>query len=675
MNEKAVKLAKKILKPIMKESAKPRSPNTRLAIQKIKKHIFPLSEAIEVPQGKKDSNDNELITHLINVIKDEEYPFCLRDFASHLPIEVAIKMANKYLKDGISVAHHKMPLSNINWFIYEKSYRTESFQLQSWQFIDNLIAAYRETKQSRYIDSALDCAISWVDNFIIQGKHYQFAWYDMAVGLRALKLPTLIYYAAKTNKPDNIQKLIYAAHVHNIELSDRNNLVRNSNHGFFQLIGLLSLGKCLQFLKHADDSYQYACKEIAAIVEKSFGNDGLHNEHSPDYHYVFVIYFYDLLESGWVDKESLNVNFIKKIINNAAWLVMPDFRMITLGDTKGMNVRQRLPLNVNMQDKDCYLGYLYDHGRSGNHPDKNLSWFNDGGLVIIREHWKKHSELLYLSAAFHSRVHKHADDFTFGWYNGEKPVIIDSGTYKYVYDDPYRQYAESTRAHNTVEIDNKDYSRYALDAFGSAIKHVIEHQGIYIIEAELYRKRFFKTHHRRTLFYQPRRFLIVFDYLTSPTYHSYTQWFHYHPDYHITLDGNKFLGIDTKTGHRLHGQTIIVNAELKDICCIKGQVEPRIQGWSNVSNRNDIMEPSYAVGIQTEGRDVGIFTLFSLSGNEQVVNHTNISSKGKYIRFLLDNDIDLTYRIQGEKRILNFNGEETTSVAIGCINESERNFR
>ena len=60
-------------------------------------------------------------------------------------------------------------------------------------------------------------------------------------------------------------------------------------------------------------------------------------------------------------------------------------------------------------------------------------------------------------------------------------LLIDSGRYTYKYDHPYRQYVESTRAHNTVEIDGRDFSRRQADAFGSAIVAGGESAGAYYV--------------------------------------------------------------------------------------------------------------------------------------------------------------------------------------------------
>lgn len=644
-----------------KESAYPKSIKTLFALKRLQIKNILLSALMRLLKSKKKYLMKRLSdAQWIESIRQTERPHYLPDYSYHLDNGSILRIADQYIQDGIPIGDDKVPLNAINWYFYEKRHRSDYFHLHSWQFIDHLIMAYLESKQVKYLDYALAAATDWIDNFIIRAQFSEFVWYDMAVGLRALKLPILMSYAVKHNKLIAAKKLLQAVHVHIIDLSNPYNLTKHSNHGFFQLLGLLVLSKSLPCLKGADPLCKYALYEMTDMLNRSFGKDGLHKEHSPDYNFVFIFYLCHLLQFGWLDKSVYDLNQIKKIIDNSIWLVMPDFKMITLGDSKLVNVRVQLPRDENIVARDSYLSYLYSNGGNNNHPNKKFSWFNDAGLVVVRENWTKNSELLYLSAGFHSRVHKHADDFTFGWFNGTKPAILDTGIYKYVYDDPFRQYVESTRAHNTVEIDQRDYSRFALDAFGSAIENVVALNDIYVIETQLYRKRFFDTHHRRILFYQPRKFLVVVDYLNSPKEHQYTQWFHFHSDFIVTKEGNNFLCVDSHDQYQLKAQTFIVNAELDGISLTKGETTPRVQGWVNVSACNDKLQPAYAVGIHATAKEAGLFTIFSPLDPQPIVTLMNIKTVGKYIRFVLNLEgrkIDLCYKVQGTTRSFSYHDD------------------
>ena len=60
----------------------------------------------------------------------------------------------------------------------------------------------------------------------------------------------------------------------------------------------------------------------------------------------------------------------------------------------------------------------------------------------------------YLSIA----AHGHADALSFVLNVGDREILVDPGTYAYHTDPAWRRYFRSTRAHNTVGVDEQDQS-------------------------------------------------------------------------------------------------------------------------------------------------------------------------------------------------------------------------
>ena len=75
------------------------------------------------------------------------------------------------------------------------------------------------------------------------------------------------------------------------------------------------------------------------------------------------------------------------------------------------------------------------------------------------------STLVFLMASHHLEAHKHADCLSLIWQDRGETLLIDSGKYGYQ-RDRMRRYFQSTRAHNTVEVDGRDWSRATADAYG-----------------------------------------------------------------------------------------------------------------------------------------------------------------------------------------------------------------
>ena len=149
-------------------------------------------------------------------------------------------------------------------------------------------------------------------------------------------------------------------------------------------------------------------------------------------------------------------------------------------------------------------------------------------------------------AAFHSRTHKQADDLSFIWYDRGAVILIDAGSYGFLgrtesgsdlwnkgfwYSDPKRIYVESTRSHNTVEIDGMSFNRRESPPYGSAIERWGETEdGLLFVETHALQ--FETVGHTRLLVLDPGNWLLVYDWLSDEAgaEHDFRQWFHFAPD-------------------------------------------------------------------------------------------------------------------------------------------------
>ena len=83
--------------------------------------------------------------------------------------------------------------------------------------------------------------------------------------------------------------------------------------------------------------------------------------------------------------------------------------------------------------------------------------YPDGGVAIFQNMWDENTPFYFLfTTAYHSNVHKHADDLSFLLTYGKTDYFVDSGKYSYN-EHEYRKYFRSTLAHNTITVDGKSY--------------------------------------------------------------------------------------------------------------------------------------------------------------------------------------------------------------------------
>ena len=139
----------------------------------------------------------------------------------------------------------------------------------------------------------------------------------------------------------------------------------HSNHGLFQMAGLLALSKNLPWMSRSEESCQFAETMLEKMLKEHFANDGLHLEHSPDYHLFMVNHLQSLNDSGWLSSQLQSlIQLVDNVEEAAHWLATPKQHVIAIGDTAN---------NVTMTKRwSGFQNYL----NIGHH------LFNVGGLVI-----------------------------------------------------------------------------------------------------------------------------------------------------------------------------------------------------------------------------------------------------------------------------------------------------
>jgi hypothetical protein len=536
----------------------------------------------------------------------------------------------------------------INWGENKPPYDT-----RSWKYSFNAMFFLDQMVEAGQLDYALDIMKSWVKFNIQDNKFNAYAWYDMGVAIRAPKLAYLFKYALINQllTDGEIVDFTIALQAHLTDLCDENKLALHSNHGLYQLSGILGLVNILPEIKNSKEIEAFATKLFCDVAHKDINDEGMHIEHSPAYHVFMLEMMTSLIECGWLKDISL-INKLELMKDNAKYIFHPDHKYVRFGDTSNRIARHVLPkqlfesIFLKKEDK----GLQEDNKIL---PESGYAYFRTGG-------WDEgnRSSFLAFSAAFHKRTHKHADDFTFEWSELGKKILIDAGMFGYQRDAIEREYVQSTRAHNCVEIDEQDYSRYNLDIFGSAISAWSSCSGVKLVEANLFRKRFFKTNHRRIVLLKPNAWLLVIDHLKSGDAHKFTQWFHIDPSLSLNQNLNDIF-IDLETDERLWVNNL---SEGEDINHISAQFEPRLQGWTSVEPYK--LTPNDALGFTVEDKKEHTFaTLFSF-GNELErpdVEMFKSSSNGKYLRAKWkapNGEVeDIIYRISAGNRELTINGE------------------
>lgn len=486
--------------------------------------------------------------------------------------------------------------------------RSWNLALHSWDPLASLLTAFDRTGESGYVDLAIALASDWLEQYrVINGPRESFAWYDLAVGLRAYRLAYLLDVVARDGDREDalISSLLAGLLLHAEALADDERFADHSNHGFYQVLAQLAYARRFPDVTEIARGGAQGRSRLTALLEAHFTEEGVHREHSPHYQGLVLIPIRALQDARLIEDPEISV-LCRRIEDALAWFVTPAGRYAMFGDTSRQAVITPRPKRIGSP----MLRFAMSSGCFGEPPATNSRAFPDSGYVVFRDRWpvgtEDFSKCSYLAqtCAFHSRVHKHADDLSFVWYDQECDLLTDAGRFGYVgrtdptstlfaegfwYSDPRRVYVESTCAHNTVEVDGKSIQRRKVRPYGSALTNWGEADGV----------RFSRGHvdyaaysHTRVLLFSPRSWLLVLDYLGSNDRqpHEVVQRFHLAPELDLEeIDG----GLVTRlpSGGRLHATPLI---PCSPVSPARGADRPRLLGW--ISPSDGLLEPQWTFG-------------------------------------------------------------------------------
>jgi hypothetical protein len=438
----------------------------------------------------------------------------------------------------------------------------------------------------------------WLEEIFCFERVTGQSWDDMATGIRASRLAYLLH---STGWHD--EQLIELAEQHAERLKEPE-FIADNNHALFQLHGLAAL--CLdRKLRACDGADAFIERELDEVLRDQFTESGMHRENSPGYHFFVtdtLARVAPLLEAFAPEVATI----VQRAESNKKWLVHPDRTTVLLGDSTADrhdlifprgNPRCRA-IRSYPDAPDCYL----------------IEHFDDVGYVIVRSDWAipaQDASMLFVQGGFFETTHRDADGFSFEWFEHGRMILSDSGKYGYTKDE-WNEYFDSTRAHNTVEVDGENYSIRDGDTYGDAVKWLERTADSFRITMEVHHHVEQDTWHRREIAYVPARQLTVTDSVRSDRQRHYVQWHHFAGQFDLSGQAGRF---------RANDGNIVVDVEVTSSCgesttyeMIKGQTTPRVQGWASVADRE--RHPRWALGVACEADTATFTALFRLSNVE-----------------------------------------------------------
>lgn len=489
-------------------------------------------------------------------------------------------------------------------------YKDENWQflLHALYMVDPLLVSEERVGGEHYVRAALQIVADW-RRFHLTEVGAKYSWYNMAVGMRSAKIAYLhnliIRKYPDLLDPSVEQMFREIAGQHVAPVLDGAIALRMTNHGLFQVHGVVALCREFSSIEACEDYHSFVHENLGRIIDAQFDNEGMHLEHSPGYHRFVILKLEALIKTGWYGGFAEIESLLQKARANMFWLLDPSDRIWGVGDTipSVYPSADALPLPSDECPPESQAGTI-------NVVDScALMRKFSSGYVSIRSAAHVPVDIasgLFYQGGFHSNVHKHLDDQTFELFEHGQRVIVDSGYFNYQIH-PMRRYMQSTRAHNTVEIGGKDFSRKDEYAYGSAVQQAERVDDYFIVRGRVVHDSL-KAIHSRQLLYKPGKWLLVRDWVTGSPQRKVIQWFHLNPDAVLELHA------EDEVVFRLSG----AEYRLRSLSGCKSLVEkgveaPRLQGWYSPTQGEAV--PNYAIGFECTESDSPLQVAITFSEN------------------------------------------------------------
>lgn len=339
-----------------------------------------------------------------------------------------LERAGWMYSDDVSV-----PLGpQFSWGSTVRLERSLASQLHSWRFVDPVLLHHQQTDDAEDLRWLADTLEAWRAYAGSEPPERSMAWTPWTVTLRIPRLVNIMSRLARTPLrtwlPLHRDPLIAHAEL----LATDNHFNQRNNHGFFAAAAQLTAARALEPLVEVGPWRRQAQERFALMMRTQFAEDGGHLEHSPAYHRLLLVALADLLDDELITEGDIPFR-IQDAYSALAWMKQPNGTLVQFGDTGQDRGHVRDVVRASPPD-----AFVLTDGLEGTPGSEQWRVFLHSGYVFVRSPAPGTGgapltgcSSLALMSGFHSRAHKHADDLTFVWSEGETEIVVDGGKFAY----------------------------------------------------------------------------------------------------------------------------------------------------------------------------------------------------------------------------------------------------
>lgn len=509
---------------------------------------------------------------------------------------------------GQTIVWDSDPLNDDNW----------RFQFHCLVWLDRLRSVSITEQSDRGLELYEKLLRSWIVSNPTSSPKDEYAWFDMAVGMRAI---VLLMAAKHFDNPDWIVESIQT---HATHLADPANYEGRGNHSLHQDMGLIALAQYLD----RSDWIELAKSRILKMLDEAIDEQGVSREGSIDYQFRNYRWYeeaFTRMKAAKADPPREKYELLSKMTEFMAHATSPSGYYAMLGDT----VYHKAP---RIQDTPS------DWTRDVSLAPADKSRIYDSGYVFARASWShvdKRSNS-YLTQRFgpgrSSAVHGHEDAGSITLDAFGERLLCDSGLFAYEAGEE-RLYFRGRESHNVIDVEGRKYYPSA----DSPLVH--SHQTNDVMQTTIRIQGLQGVVWYRTMAYFPNDdFILIDDRITNTLPGEIKQQWNLPKDSVIrSSKKDGYESVRTTSGSEI--RIYCLNSEVSTEF-VKGNRDP-ISGW--ISDEYRVKAPSPKLSYIQEGKSVRFTNLIEWSNTKSPFwsnkLYTKRSSKSFVISLMKTNEL------------------------------------
>jgi len=337
---------------------------------------------------------------------------------------------------------------------------------------------------------------------------------------------------------------------------------------------LINLALKIPEFAQSDEWLERAKTRMTEVILENTNSDGSYIESNDGYASGVLSGFVDFKNNMKIMGEEVGEVYdarLKAFAYYQALLYATDGTSPQWGDS-GLGVRSASIFTpIYTWDDDKELQYIITYGAKGVEPSWTSRLFPDSTVATLRASWSKNSPWLFTNARG-GGGHGHNDFNSIVLHAYGRTLLNDSGYFSYDGENEYNAYGKSTKAHNTVLVNDISQQRKG-DMNDGAPTNGVTH-GFSTNKYYDYLSQSTPSNtgvdHRRTISYIKPNIFIVSDLMTPENKtkaNNYKQIWHMHPEANIIVsDDGKYIRSNFGDGG---GEVILASADSNEVNAVK----------------------------------------------------------------------------------------------------------